>query len=325
MSERYLCCSATLKDTLEQYGVAIIPRVLDPFEIDRFNCGMFDMIEQWTCKFPVPFDRRDTSTWMSYLELRPFHSMLLQCYGVGHAQHIWDVRQNPKVVAPFAKLWGCKPADLLVSFDGSGIHLPPEYMNNRGWFKKDWFHSDQSFNRSKFECVQSWVTGYDVEPGDGTLVVLEGSHKFHCDFKKAFPPAKPLAYSADWYKFDDPAMTQFYLDRGCTRVPIVCPAGSMVFWDSRTIHCGNQPVKGRSRPTIRNVAYVCMMPRAPITAAKLLRKQRHFTDGRTASHWPREDRVFALTPRTYGQEFLVPSPLPRPVLSPLGRRLAGFP
>ena len=190
MCDKYLCSKETLKETLELYGVAIIPGVLDPFAIAKFNSGMFDMLECWMKDFPVPFNRHDTTTWKSYLELLPFHSMLLQCYGVGHAQHIWDVRQNPAVVDIFARLWGVSKESLLVSFDGSGVHLPPEFLDGRGWYMKDWLHSDQSFNRSKFECVQSWVTGYDVRPGDGTLVVLEKSHLLHGEFKKPFhrPP-----------------------------------------------------------------------------------------------------------------------------------------
>jgi hypothetical protein len=330
MSEKYFATAATLKATLEEFGVAIIPRVLDADEIVRFNSGMFDTLEQWMRDFPVPFKRNDPSTWISYLQLLPFHSMLLQCYGIGHSQHSWDVRQNPKVVDIFAKLWSVKQDELIVSFDGAGIGMPPEQMGNRGWFIRDWFHSDQRYSFSEFECVQSWVTGYDVGEGDATLVVLEKSHNFHKDFATAFPPANKTTYAKDWFKFDKPEMTQFYLDKGCARVPIMCPAGSMVFWDSRTVHCGNQPVRGRTpastvaKPKFRNVSYICMVPRRWASKAKLQRKQAHFKQLRTARHRPDNDTVFGKTPHTYGREVPTPSPLLPPTLTPLGLKLAGF-
>ncbi len=40
--------------------------------------------------------------------------------------------QNPKVVDVFAKIWDCKHEELLVSFDASSFHLPPE-DTNRGY------------------------------------------------------------------------------------------------------------------------------------------------------------------------------------------------
>ena len=111
----------------------------------------------------------------------PMHSMLFQHWKIGHSQHVWDVRQNPKVVDTFAKIWSCNPEDLLVSFDGASFHLPPE-NTNRGWFNKQWFHTDQSFTRNDFECIQSWITSLDVEEGDATLSFMESSHLYHKDF-----------------------------------------------------------------------------------------------------------------------------------------------
>jgi hypothetical protein len=47
--------------------------------------------------------------------------MLLQQWGVGHAQALWDLRQNPKIIDIFSKLWGVPAKELLVSFDGASF------------------------------------------------------------------------------------------------------------------------------------------------------------------------------------------------------------
>jgi len=109
--------------------------------------------------------------------------MLIQHWGIGHAQFNWDIRQNPKVVNIFAKLWDVNNKDLVTSFDGASIHFPSEETKS-GWYKgKDWFHTDQSYTRNDLECYQSWVTAYDVNEGDDTLAFLEKSHK---DFANHF-------------------------------------------------------------------------------------------------------------------------------------------
>ena len=43
-------------------------------------------------------------------------------------------------------------------------------------------YTDQSYQRNDFECIQGVVTLYDVEEGDATLKVLEGSNKYHGEY-----------------------------------------------------------------------------------------------------------------------------------------------
>ena len=42
---------------------------------------------------------------------------MFQHWNVGHAQVSWTLRQKPKIVDIFAKLWNCKRRDLLTSFE----------------------------------------------------------------------------------------------------------------------------------------------------------------------------------------------------------------
>lgn len=180
--DKYVTTSDDLKKTLDTYGVAIIPSVLTDEECKTMFDDMWKYFEHITQKWPVQIKRTKQSSWNHFFDLYPMHSMLLQQWHVGHAQVSWDIRQKEKVADIFAKLWGVDRDALLVSFDGLSFGMPPE-ITKRGWNDgKTWYHTDQSYTRNDLECVQSWVTALDVNEGDATLTVMEGSHKYHEDF-----------------------------------------------------------------------------------------------------------------------------------------------
>jgi ectoine hydroxylase-related dioxygenase (phytanoyl-CoA dioxygenase family) len=305
--------------TINKYGVAVIPKLLNANEITNMNNGMWNYLELITSNFTIPIDRNNKKSWRSFYDLYPLHSMLVQHWNIGHAQHVWDLRQNPKVASVFANIWNVNNDELVTSFDGCSFHLPPE-ETNRGYFRNNyWFHTDQSFTRSGFECIQSWITGYDVDEDDATLAFMEKSNNYHSDFQKAFN----ITEKDDWYKINETEQ-QFYLDKGCEIKRISCPAGSMVLWDSRTIHCGIESTKGRPYPKIRYVGYLCYMPRKLATKVNLKKKQKAFHELRTTSHYPCSIKLFSKTPRTYGGDVPNITPIPTPILNPLGKLLAGF-
>jgi hypothetical protein len=319
--EKYVCSVDTLQETIDKYGVAIIPGVLNAEECNKLKTQTWDTLEKLTSTTSNKFDRGDAGTWRSFYELFPLHSMLVQHHGIGHNQALWDVRQNPKVVDVFAKFWGVDQRDLLVSFDGMSVHLPPE-ITNKGWLSRQDppLHTDQSFLRNDFECIQSWVTAYDVNEGDATLQFLEKSNSLHKKFADHFGKTD----KDDWYKLDDHREYEWYYSNGCERTSIKCKAGDMVLWDSRTIHAGQEAVRGRSKANIRIVAYVCMQPRAMCSEAMLKKKLNAFENKRTTNHWPCKIKLFPLQPRTYGKELGTFAELDPPILTPLGKRLAGF-
>ncbi len=320
--KKYYCKNnrKSIMEKLNKYGVAIIPNLLNQEEITSMNNGMWDYLEHLTQNFDIPIKRNDNKTWNSFYKLYPLHSMLVQHWSIAHAQYIWDIRQNQKVVDVFANIWNTTRENLLVSFDGASYHFPPE-VTKRGTFKNNyWFHSDQSFTRPNFECVQSWVTGYDVNDGDATLCVIESSHLYNKDFKTQFN----IEEKSDWYKLNEEEI-KFYLDeKKCKISRITCPAGSIVLWDSRTIHCGTEPLKTRNQMNFRNVAYICMMPRSLANDKSIEKKQKAFNDMRVTTHWANKTKLFAKYPRTYGQPLPNITHINQPVLSELGLKLAGF-
>lgn len=320
--DKYVCTSDSLKETLEKYGVAIIPSVLSEEECKSMFDGMWNYFEHITQKWTTPIKRSKQASWSQFYELNPLHSMLIQQWHVGHAQVSWDLRQNEKIVDIFAKLWAVPKEELLVSFDGLSFSLPPE-ITKKGWHDgKTWYHTDQSYTRNNFECIQSWVTALDVNEGDSTLTVMEGSHKLHGDFAKKFG----VTNESDWYRlrYDE---EKFYKTNGCEYVKIKCPKGSMVFWDSRTIHCGAEPLMTRKESNFRAVVYLCYTPRALATEDQLAKKVSACKGMVSTSHWPHRINCFPSYPKArYGKpvSYKQINKPAAPVLTELGKKLAGF-
>lgn len=317
--EKYVCSKETLKDTINKYGVAIISNILTEKECVKMVNGIWDFLEYITMEWELPINRSDENTWRGFYKLYPLHSMLLQHWGVGHTQISWDIRQNEKIVDIFAYFWNCKKEQLLVSYDGLSFNLPPE-KTNKGWNRNNtWYHTDQSFLNSDFKCIQSWVTGLDVNDGDATLSFMEGSNKYHEQFGKKYG----ISDKTNWYKLSkDEEM--FYKNKGCEIKNIKCPKGSMVFWDSRTIHCGIEASKNRKEENLRAVIYLCYMPRYLCDEKNLKKKKEAFYNLRTTSHYPCNIKMFPKIPRTYGNDIPQIKPIKEPALSKLGKNLAGL-
>ena len=126
--ERYAATTETVKDVLNYYGVAIVPAILNEQECDAMNRGMWHTLEHLSQTWDVPIQRHNPLSWRAAQRLYPKHSMLHQYWAIGHAQYVWDVRQNDKVANVFAHIWDCAKEDLLVSFDGVSYHMPPAYI-----------------------------------------------------------------------------------------------------------------------------------------------------------------------------------------------------
>lgn len=324
--DRYVCTLDTLNATLDKYGVAIIDSVIPAGDCENIKNKFWDFVENATSKLEKPIQRNDPSTYLTLWELIPTHGFLLQHFGIGHAQCNWDVRQHPAIVSVFAKLYNVQPEELLVSFDGASFGVPFEDVNSRGVYKNHaWYHVDQRLNDSSFKCVQSWFTPLEVRPGDATLTIVESSHRYHAEFAKQWAAEIPEKDKAgDWYKFSHEQL-QFYLaTKGLARKYITCPPGSIVLWDSRTVHAGAEAMKWRAQPNFRMVSYICMQPRSYATEKDLQKKRAAFEDKRTTTHWAARVKLFGKYPQTYGKPVPNVPPIASPQLTALGRRLAGF-
>lgn len=301
--------------TLEEYGYAVINNVLPHEDIEQIRSIGWNDIKQWSKGL---IDVENQETWENIYKFYPKHSMMIQEYGVGHMKWLWKIRQHPNIINVFSKLWNTD--DLLVSFDAFSIHFPPE-ITNRGWYRgSDWYHTDISPKRTEV-CIQGLVNLYDVNEGDATLSVYEGSHKYHKEFFETFN--KDI--KDDWYKLATEEEISFFQKKNCQKRFITAKAGSIVLWDSRTFHQGTEARRTRETPNFRMVSYVCMTPRQWSTEKDMERKRNAFVEGRTTSHWPHRIKKFAMTPRTYGGPAPPPTnDIPVPLLTDMGKKLAGF-
>lgn len=328
LMRRYQCdeyvayTSAEVKSKLAEFGVCVIPRLLDKEECALMERGAWQWLEEATQLLPIPVEKEAPDTWKSFFELVPSHAMLLQHWGIGHARWLWEVRSNRKVMEVFASLWNTSLDELITSFDGAAIHLPHE-VTRRGFYRGNtWLHTDQSYAREGMECVQSWVTARKVRAGDATLAFIPGSHQLHGAFASRFGPL--VVQSRDWFKLNEVQQRWYEDQTGSLPHFIKCPRGSMVLWDSRLIHSGSEAMRTRPVANIRTVAYVCMTPRRLASDKTLKKRVQAFEANRTSSHWPHKLHVFGKLPRTYG------NPVPRVfvgrphVPSSVERRLIGY-
>lgn len=317
-SDKYTCSIENVNSMLDEYGVAVIENVLSIDECTNLKEKAWKEINELTSTMDKPIDINDINSWRSIYELFPIHSMLIQHFSVGHMQWCWDIRQNEKVANVFSKLYNVKKEDLLTSFDGFSVHFPPE-KTKRGWFRNNWIHTDQSSFKLGKQCIQGFVSLYDVNEFDATLCVLEKSHNFHEKFFKD----NEIEEKKDWYKLE-PEHYKYFEDLGCEKVGIKCKSGSIVLWDSRTFHQGIEPKKERKKENFRLISYVCMTPRNLSTQKQLEKKKKAFNDLRMTTHWPHKVKLFPKNPRTYGKPIPKLVNIKTPTLTDLGKKLAGF-
>lgn len=292
---------ANLRATLSTYGAAIVPSVLSATECGQAVEKTNQFFGNLTRDMAVPFNPSDKASYRTLTNMHRLHSMLYQGYSIGQAQASWDVRQHPRIHDAFSVFWNTP--ELLVSMDGMAYHVPPELVVDAkgregspyGWFKYTWFHTDQSFLRSELECIQGQVVAFDVNPGDATLCILEGSHNHHAEFGRKFG----VKDKADWFALQSRGKERgkgyldfFLQEKACTMRRIVAPKGSLILWDSRTIHCGVEPLRNRPQPNFRCVYYVCMTPRSLCDEKNMLLRQKAFQEMSSTSHWPHRVNIF---------------------------------
>lgn len=311
-----------IRSNLIQHGVCVINNVLDVNESQKMASDMAATLAYVSSDMAIPFDINNKDTYNTLREMLPTRGLIFQNFGLGQAQCCWDIRCNYKVIECFAKIYGTY--DLLTSFDGFSFSVPPEMNAGRGFHKEQWFHFDQSTKRPNFECIQGWVTALDVENGDSTLVVMVGSHNLHNAYGETFGHND----GADWVQVKD--NVKFFTDRGCFEYRIICPKGSLVLWDSRTLHYGSAPLQGRLKSNYRAIIYVCYTPRTLISESDRKRKIEIFMKRgnkgykRTTSHWPHKPKMFPEVPRTYGNPIPKIRQLPDPIIDQKFMRMIGY-
>lgn len=317
----------------KEKGVVVLTGVLNEEECQEMRNGAWETANFLTQNLPTPATPENSA---SLQFLQPLNGGLYQHHRWGHAPYVWKIRQNPKVMEFHRRFYDVEKEDLLVSFDG--IHFSPGQKPFNGHYN---IHLDQGFEKDKagkFMCIQGWVTSEDIKPGDGTFRFLSRSHLFHKDFCDTI---KLHDYKGDWIPLGGKEITLeyfYYMTRGCQDTCITCPAGSMVFWDSRTVHSGIERLE-EVEPSLRNIVYVCYMPREKCQGTLKKRAQIFDPDHkyymRNSSHWTDQMKLFSPYPYERRKELtdeekekkwsIIPKlESPIDIMTPLGKRIAGL-
>lgn len=246
---------------LKEKGYAVIPDVLNDEEVQQAIDYFY--------------------TWLNSDQQIQNHNSphgVMQFWEVAHQQHAWYIRTRLGVLNFFKTFWNTE--ELVVSFDGTN-HMPENLK------KKDtsWEHVDQSYSDSSFKCLQAYVSL--TTNTHRTFVVYEGSHKLHAEYaiEKNLTSNKK-----NWIKIE-----KDYLDKIKESKRILhVKAGSLVLWDSRTIHCNCYGTV----PEERIVQYVSYLPRnnKKLTKKMQEKRQKYFLERRTTSHWAYPVKVNSLQP-----------------------------
>jgi len=259
-----------------------------------------------------------------FKRLKPLRGGMMKSYGIALQKEILDLKTDERVVDSFRQIWAEK--ELTTALDSIYIGPPPERCRFKQEFNtpdsKPWFHTDQSSDKKGMHCIQSFINLETIEDGDGCLSVLAYSHKhtdqssdkkgMHCiqsfinleTIEDGDGCLSVLAYShknhqeffehfnestkgADWFILRENHLDWYLREKSSVWCSITAPKGSMVFWDSRTIHMGTLPRQDRvNKDRWRFIAYVCYTPARYQNERDAELKRQAYIDNKTTSHWP---------------------------------------
>lgn len=228
---------------LETNGYVIVADVMTPEEIEKAKELFWEFIEGFSKRMETIFpgfsaeceaiNRNDPTTWDNHWPGDSKNGIIGR-YGAGQSPFAWFVRSRPKVINVFQQVW--QTDDLLTSFDAFNAFRPwqldPSWKTSGGWY-----HVDQNPKTKPGRvCVQGLVSLYDTTEDVGGLTVIPGSNQLF----KHLPKTQNIGGTHDFV----PIMENHDLLKTTGRV-LLCKAGDLCLWDSRTVHC-NSPAKEKA-------------------------------------------------------------------------------
>lgn len=296
-----------LKD-LEELGYCVIPQVLSTSETELLYQRVWhEFIEKaWpNCRMD------DRSNWK---ETFPMHNRMGIFAGpAGQTQVMWDLRQDSRIVDVFAQVWNTN--DLIVSMDGLSFMCPPEI---REGYIEPWPHVDQAILRRQDNVAHSnnppigfvsesllktqpyTIQGQflleDSSDGDGGFYCIPKSHLRFTEFAPQLETISAMEMSkSERSKARNKFFREFFDSRTdesgnayCMK-HITAVRGSLIIWDSRTIHWNQHASMNRphsDNPKVRMVGYLCYVPKVRLTDKGRILRMNAFEKGVSTGHNP---------------------------------------
>jgi len=266
------------REFLKQHGYVVIKSVLNSEQVEEAKELALNWLEEVS-----PFRKDDPETWkkLPIMDTTGISSN----FGVGQSDFQLYVRTQDAVCKTFEKLWDTE--DIITSFDGCVLFRP--WKLNSSWkTHAGWFHVDQNAlleGGSGFVCVQGIVNLFDCTEETGGLTVVPKSFKHHEYLCK---------------KFKDNAMGEGQTIRvdefdeilECKPKLLLCKAGDICLFDSRTIHCSTPGMRLPDSKIpdkwelIRIACLICMTPRNFASEKVLKARIKAYENHIGSSHWP---------------------------------------
>lgn len=276
-------------EDLEENGYAIIPAVFTKEECATIREKMWEHLKEISKDAPVTLTPDLDYAKMAATQLLPHKHGIIESWRFNHVKTIREVRRDRRILWIFALLYGTD--QLTGSMDRVNFKFPGRPYKSKG----TWPHVDQHAAKLDRITIQSYITFLDCEEDSPGNRFYKGSHKIFADFFKA----KRNLPSGDW---------NILTEEEKKSLPLLCPlvkptyeAGSMLLWDSRTVH---DPDDGRDFKQGRFVIYVCFnrLWEKQDNEQFLAQKKNAFLDCRATSHAPIPQSMFAKCPRSYGKD-----------------------
>ena len=335
-----------LKD-LEELGYCVIPQVLSTPEAEL----LYERVWHEYIEKAWPHCRMDDRS--NWKQAFPMHNLQGIFAGpAGQIQVMWDLRQDPRIVDVFAQVWNTN--DLIVSMDGLSFMCPPEIREGHS---KPWPHVDQAILRrqdnvahnntppidfvsesllkSKPYTIQGQFLFEDSFDGDGGFYCIPKSHLKFNEFAPQLQVLDEFEGSKEekWKAINDYLGNFFGLGTDESGSPycmkqITAPRGSLILWDSRTVHWNQHASKDRpcsDNPKVRMVGYLSYVPKARLTDEGRALRREAFQTGVSTGHNPSYPEL-KRTKDHIRQEFelYIEDPSytqPKIILTPLGESL----
>ena len=224
-------------------------------------------------------------TWLKSIKTRSWNQVfgIIKMYGIGQAPFMHELREHPCVQQAFRIAWNDYKNALISSYDGVCFH-PANLSEQVRWWPHIDLHPQKHNDPSQITIQSSISLIGNMRVNDGGFIVWPYSHTLGLDFYKR---KLPNVISNDIDYVPIPLDVANKLNKPKL---IRVPAGTMIMWDSRLIHC-NAPPGSKRNSHDRLVAFVCMVPKNLVSRGTLLRLEHWRKTGRTTSHSPIHPRV----------------------------------
>ena len=263
-------------------GYIVVPDVVTPAQCTAVVATLFDFLEM---------DPDNPNDWYR-LPLRP--GGMVEIY---QHQALWDTRQNPRMHALFAEIYGTER--LCVTIDRAGFK-PPYSPDHPDYDHRGFTHWDVDTSRLPIPFgVQAVLCLTDTDAGMGGFSCVPGFHRDLQDWIQSQPADR------------NPRMPDLSaLPPGREVTPIPAKAGSMIVWNNLLLHGNGRNVGDRPRFS----QYISMFP-----ADKLTDEQRSHRVECWRHRLPPGGSVFPGDPREIEQTRYRTAEL-----TDLGRRVLGL-